>query len=90
MFSIHFETIRMRTTIKEKFGDAAYVEVNYEDLVEDIPRTLSKLHAFLGVEPIQIAPEELQIDSRVLSERIVNYSELRRICPRDFEFCFQD
>ncbi|QDU60468.1 hypothetical protein Pan216_13090 [Planctomycetes bacterium Pan216] len=71
-------TKRQEKLVEEFFKDHEMMEIDFEDLVADVPDTLGRVQEYLGVPVVSIAPGTQRIEKRPLAEAIVNYKELKR------------
>ena len=59
------------------FSDHEILQITYEDLAHDYAREMARLQDFLGVTPEEVKPQTFKQSSRLLSQSIVNYDELK-------------
>jgi len=73
---------------RSKFKDSkAYLEITYEELVEDKDVTLGKVFDFLDVERINTSTKMKKQNPEPLSELIINYEELsKEILNSEFSY----
>ncbi len=73
------------------FSDHAVVEVYYEDLASNYAALMLDVQKYLGVVPEVVAPQTYKQASRLLSEVITNYDELKaRFSGSDWESFFEE
>jgi LPS sulfotransferase NodH len=63
---------------QEQLYEKPFLEVYYEDLTAHWSNRIRRVQAFLGVEPVALAPAKRKQEVRSLAEVITNYDQLRK------------
>jgi LPS sulfotransferase NodH len=63
--------------VRERFRGSSLYEVEYTELVRDLPRVLNEIEDHLGIARVSIEPVLQKQTTGPLQERIINYERLR-------------
>ncbi len=68
---------RMEDETDEFFDEKLKLNITYEELISNLPRTMRKVQNFLGITPLSLSSETKKQTTRHLSEIVTNYPELK-------------